>query len=287
MNYLMISEHKGVPTSSGDPSTITPGQRKLFGTSNAPGLLDKYPAGVTAKIESDALNWTEKTGQMKGDIITLRKGYNINTVDTTTLASTKVGTADVYETVNQGVKLRRGGQTFAVPKTAGGADQVSVKALLGSFAVAGSKGGGAMAKLSALGAKLLPWVGKFFEASDVADQGHELYSVTKQMQIGELHRFLRLQFEMLGMSDYKVVEGLPLVLNVKTNEVYGINPDSSFGQGSGLPSDILTKLDVTSFRESKTRIYMSDERDRLAMEFIHASDVDKWYPLGRDLCWAE
>jgi RHS repeat-associated protein len=116
MNYLMIHEHKGIPRASGDPSTITPGQIKLFGTSEQPGLLDKYPQGVRARIESDAFTSTNVKGQMKGDVIDLKKGHNINTVDTISLATTKVGTSEVYGTDFPGVKLRQGGRTSAVPR---------------------------------------------------------------------------------------------------------------------------------------------------------------------------
>src|SRR5262249_23061909 len=117
----------------------------------------KNPSGVLAKIESDSLNWTGLEGQRKGDTILLRKGYNINMVDMTNLAETKIGTADVYSTDSPGVKLRRGGQTLPVPKIAAPLPEVSPAAIESSpkGLLKGSKGSATGFALAIVAALLL------------------------------------------------------------------------------------------------------------------------------------
>ena len=107
MNFLVLVEHKGDPRKSGDPSTQTPGQKILFGSSEQPGLLDKYPQGVSAVIESDYLTHTNEPGQRRGDPIVLRKGHNILSIDTKNVADVERGTATVYETATPGLKINK------------------------------------------------------------------------------------------------------------------------------------------------------------------------------------
>ena len=107
-----------------------------------------------------------------------------------------------------------------------------------------------------------------------------MLDISKKQLLGITQNKLRNIFELKGMKDYAVVEGLPFVVNSSTAEVFGISLEGAI---SG--TDDLEKLLVPLGDSVKTPtggVYLSSGNcDVNSWEFIHADD-GRWYPLGRE-----